>query len=58
MTIRYAKDGEVKCMMILKDGTKFEVPIERDDGWFPGGAEWDECHPEDGPSCWNHGGDK
>ena len=32
MTIRYAKDGEVKCMMVLKDGTKFEVPMERDDG--------------------------
>lgn len=32
MTIRYAKDGETKCMMVLKDGTKFEVPIERDDG--------------------------
>lgn len=31
MTIRYAKDGEVKCMMVLKDGTKFEVPMERDD---------------------------
>ena len=32
MTLRYAEEGETKCMMILKDGTKFEVPMERDDG--------------------------
>lgn len=32
MTLRYAEEGETKCMMILKDGTKFEVPVERDDG--------------------------
>ncbi len=32
MTLRYAEEGEVKCMMILKDGTKFEVPMERDNG--------------------------
>lgn len=31
MTIRYAKDGETKCMMVLKNGAKFEVPMERDD---------------------------
>ncbi len=29
MKLRYAKDGETKCMMVLKDGTKFEVPIMR-----------------------------
>lgn len=29
--LRYAKEGETKCMMILKDGIKFEVPIERND---------------------------
>ena len=27
--LRYAKGEEVKCMMILKDGTEFEVPIFR-----------------------------
>lgn len=34
MKLRKAKRGETKCMMILKDGTKFEVPImrEEDDG--------------------------
>lgn len=31
MTLRYAEEGEVKCMMILKDGTKFEVPIMREE---------------------------
>lgn len=31
--LRYAKEGETKVMMVLADGTKFEVPIERtDDG--------------------------
>lgn len=31
--LRYAKDGETKVMMILEDGARFEVPIERkDDG--------------------------
>ncbi len=29
--LRYAKTGETKCMMILKDGTEFEVPIMRED---------------------------
>ena len=28
--LRYAKTGETKCMMILKDGTEFEVPIMRE----------------------------
>jgi hypothetical protein len=31
MVVRLAKNGETKCMMLLKDGTKFEVPIERDE---------------------------
>jgi hypothetical protein len=31
MKLRYAKPDETKCMMILKDGTKFEVPIMRED---------------------------
>lgn len=35
--LRYAKSHETKCMMILRDGTKFEVPIVRE---------------EDGPVCW------
>ena len=35
--LRYAEEGETKCMMLLKDGTKFEVPIVRE---------------EDGPVCW------
>lgn len=31
--LRYAKKGETKVMMVLADGTKFEVPVERtDDG--------------------------
>ena len=31
--LRYAKENETKVMMVLTDGTKFEVPIERiDDG--------------------------
>ena len=32
--LRYAKEGETKVMMVLKDGTKFEVPVmrEEDDG--------------------------
>ena len=31
--LRYAKEGETKVMMVLNDGTKFEVPVERtDDG--------------------------
>lgn len=29
--LRYAKSNEVKCMMLLKDGTKFEVPIMREE---------------------------
>ena len=31
MTLRYAKDGEPKVMMLLKDGNEFEVPVERDE---------------------------
>lgn len=27
--LRRAKVGETKCIMILKDGTEFEVPIMR-----------------------------
>ena len=30
MVLRYAKEGEIKCIMILKDGTEFEVPIMRE----------------------------
>lgn len=29
MSCRLAKEGETKCMMILKDGTKFEVSMPR-----------------------------
>ena len=29
--LRKAKPGETKCMMVLKDGTRFEVPIEREE---------------------------
>lgn len=29
--LRYARSGEAKCIMVLKDGTEFEVPIERED---------------------------
>lgn len=31
MRLRYANEGETKCMMVLKDGTKFEVPIMREE---------------------------
>ena len=31
MMLRYAKEGETKVMMLLKDGTEFEVPVERDE---------------------------
>ena len=27
--LRYAEEGETKVMMVLTDGTKFEVPAER-----------------------------
>ena len=30
--LRYAKTGETRCMMVLKDGTEFEVPIMRPEG--------------------------
>lgn len=29
--LRYAKSHETKVMMLLKDGTKFEVPIMREE---------------------------
>lgn len=31
MILRKANPGETKCMMILKDGTEFEVPIVREE---------------------------